>query len=163
MKHKRLMLCTTFLLMIGLTWMQAQEALPATGGDATGSGGSVSYTIGQVFYITNTGTGGTITQGVQQPYEISTIGIEEPEEISLAYNCKVYPNPTPDIIVLSVEDYALENLSLLLYDMQGKTLQNRKVSGTETNISMADYAASTYFLKVIDNSKEIKTFKIVKK
>lgn len=163
MKHKQLVLSTMCLLVIGLTQMQAQETLPATGGDASGSGGTVSYTIGQLFYTANSGAGVTIIQGVQQPYEISTIGIDAPEEISLDYGFKVYPNPTLDIVVLKVEDYEIENLSFMLYDMKGKILKNGKVSSNETNISMANYAASTYLLKVIDNRKEVKSFRIIKK
>ena len=49
---------------------QAQEAVSAAGGNASGSGGTASYTIGQVAYTTNSSASGTITQGVQQPYEI---------------------------------------------------------------------------------------------
>ena len=44
----------------------AQDAIPATGGDATGSGGSASYTVGQIGYTTNTGTNGSVAEGVQQ-------------------------------------------------------------------------------------------------
>lgn len=33
----------------------AQQATSAAGGNATGSGGTVSYTVGQVFYTTNSG------------------------------------------------------------------------------------------------------------
>ncbi len=47
------------LLAAGLLWAglaQAQESVNATGGDATGSGGTVAYSVGQVVYTTNTGT-----------------------------------------------------------------------------------------------------------
>lgn len=46
MKHKTFIISTIFLLGIGLTGLQAQEAIPATGGNASGSGGSVSYSVG---------------------------------------------------------------------------------------------------------------------
>jgi hypothetical protein len=44
--------------------IRAQNAIPASGGNATGSGGSVSYTFGQVVYTTKSGTGGSVAQGV---------------------------------------------------------------------------------------------------
>ncbi|MDB9721158.1 hypothetical protein OAA67_04695 [Winogradskyella sp.] len=56
----------TFIMYSALT-MQAQEIILASGGNATGSGGSVSYSIGQVFYNTNTSTEGSIEEGVQIP------------------------------------------------------------------------------------------------
>jgi len=60
------------VLLLGLTFpgLQAQEAIPASGGNVTGSGGTVSYSIGQVFYLMNSGATGSVLQGVQQPHEI---------------------------------------------------------------------------------------------
>ena len=140
---------------------QAQEAVSAAGGNASGSGGTASYTIGQVVYTTISGASGTITQGVQQPYEILVnSGIEEAKGISL--ECIVYPNPTNDLIKLKIENYKLENLSYQVYDINGQLLQNKKTEGSETIISMADLVPATYFLKVTDNTKEVKVFKIIK-
>ena len=45
-----------------------QQALVASGGSVGGENGSVSYSIGQVFYSSQTGTNGLINQGVQQVY-----------------------------------------------------------------------------------------------
>jgi len=47
---------------------QAQISINTCGGTAIGSNGSITYSIGQVFYNTNTGNNNTETQGVQQPY-----------------------------------------------------------------------------------------------
>jgi hypothetical protein len=59
-----------FVTGIGITCLQAQEAIPASGGNGSGNGGSVSYSIGQVVDATYTGLSGSVAQGVQQPYEI---------------------------------------------------------------------------------------------
>jgi hypothetical protein len=64
--------------------------------------------------------------------------------------------------MLKVENYDKENLSYKLFDANGKLLDNKKVTGNETTISMANLFPAVYFLKVIDNQKEIKTFKIIK-
>jgi len=56
-----------------LTIIQGQSTIPSTGGNATGSGGSVSYTVGQITYRTFSGTNGSIAEGVQQTYEISVV------------------------------------------------------------------------------------------
>ena len=58
MKKNKLKLGVVALLFLGLSNLQAQEAVPASGGEAGGSGGSVSYTVGQVVYTTKTGTNG---------------------------------------------------------------------------------------------------------
>ncbi len=46
----------------------AQEGATAAGGDASGSGGTVAYSVGQVAYTSNTGSTGSVSQGVQQAY-----------------------------------------------------------------------------------------------
>jgi len=156
---KKLVL-TILTVFVGLP-MLAQEAIPATGGDVTESEGSVSYTIGQVLYITNTGTNGSVAEGVQQPYELSVdVGIEQAKDIN--FICKAYPNPSTDLLILEVESAANEDLYFQLYDMMGKLLVSKKLLNIKTNISMANLAPSTYFLKVTDHQKVVKTFKIIK-
>ena len=161
MRHKKLKLSALLLLGLGLTGLQAQESVNATGGNASGSGGSASYSVGQVVYTTNTGTNGSVSQGVQQPYEISVVtGIEEAKGINLSVSA--YPNPTTDYLTLSIGEFEISNLSYQLYDMNGKLLQSEKISGNQTSIVMSNLVPSSYFVKVIQGNKEVKTFKIIK-
>lgn len=55
------------LLGWGTTTLIAQQGNVAAGGVATGTGGSVSYSIGQVDYLSAFGTNGAINQGLQHP------------------------------------------------------------------------------------------------
>ena len=64
MKHFNKLLIAFCLFVLGMT-IQAQNAIPAAGGNAAGAGGTVSYTVGQAVYTTNTGTTGSVVQGVQ--------------------------------------------------------------------------------------------------
>src|SRR5665648_534053 len=135
MKQKRKILCIMFLCSFYITSLQGQETIPATGGNATGSGGSVSYTVGQISYSTLSGTNGTVSQGVQQPYEISVVtSIENAREITL--ECTVYPNPTRGLIKLIVESFKDENLRFRLFDINGVLLQDKKDESKEKKISM---------------------------
>jgi len=161
MRHKRFKLSVVLLLGLGLTGLQAQESTNSTGGNASGSGGTASYTVGQVVYTTQTGSNGTVAQGVQQPYEISVVsGIEDAKYIQL--ECSAYPNPATDYLILKVENSDYENLTYQLYNLSGKLLTNEKLKENEAIITMVDFAQGIYFLKVTDNQKEIKTFKIIK-
>ena len=166
MRHKRLKLSAVLLLGLGLTGLQAQESVNITGGDASGSGFSASYSVGQVAYQTHTGTSGSVSEGVQQPYEISVVtGIEESKGINLSVSA--YPNPTTDYLTLTINDnvktrHALSLLSYQLYDMSGKLLQSKKITGNQTSIVMSNLVPATYFVKVIQSNKEVKTFKIIK-
>jgi hypothetical protein len=162
MRHKHLKIYAVFLLGLGLTRLQAQEVVTVSGGDASGSEGSVSYSIGQVVYTTASGTNGSIAQGVQQPFEISVLtGLEEPKGITLQFS--VYPNPANEFVILRVENYKKENMTFQLYDINGKLLENKKIEDNETSIVMNNFVPATYFLKVFQKNKEKITFKIIKK
>lgn len=148
------------LLLLGLGGLHAQENTTAGGGEATGSSGTVSYSIGQVVYTTATGTNGSIAQGVQQPYEISTTaGIEE-TTIHLEMN--VFPNPTTNFLSLKVEDENMENLSYQLVDASGKLIKNEIVANSISTIQMEELPIASYFLNITKNNQIIKTFKIIK-
>ena len=149
------------LFSFNIFLLKGQETTATSGGNVTGTGGSVSYTIGQVVFSTVSGTNGSIVQGVQQAYEIAVLtAVVNTEEITL--NCIVYPNPTRNTIKLSIESPDIENMSYRLFDIHGLLIQDMKVEGEETEISMTNLAPSIYFLKVIKNKKELKTFKIIK-
>jgi hypothetical protein len=161
MRHKQLILSAVLLFALGLTGLKAQEAIPTTAGNTSGSGGSVSYSIGQVVYHIYTGTSGSVAEGVQQPYEISVIiGLEEAIDINLFY--KVYPNPVTDILTLKVENLTYENLYYNLIDINGKVLENKRITSIENYINMDKFSPGTYFLKVYDGRETIKSFKIIK-
>jgi hypothetical protein len=150
-----------FCLFGYVTSLQAQSTIPASGGNASGGGGTVSYTVGQIVYTTNTGTNGTSAQGVQQPYEISVVtSVENDEEVTL--ECSVYPNPTTDFLTLKIINCDKEKLSYKLYDINGNLIENQNVTGKETQITMENRVSGTYFIKVTDNNKDLKTFKIIK-
>jgi hypothetical protein len=113
-------------------------------------------------YNTHTGTNVSVTEGVQQPYEISVVtAIEEANGINLSV--AAYPNPTIDYLTLNIEEFELSKLSYQLYDMQGKLLQNEKITGNQTSIVMSNLVPTTYIVKVIQDNKGIKTFIIIKK
>ena len=157
MKHKKTIKSVAFLLL-GLGGLNAQENPTASGGEATGAGGTASYSVGQVVYTAATGTNGSITQGVQQPYEISvTTGVNK---TTINLELSVYPNPTTDYLTLKVEDNT--ELNYQIYDNHGKVIANKKVTATTSTINLESLPKATYFLNVVNNSQVLKTFKIIK-
>ncbi|HPB24672.1 MAG TPA: T9SS type A sorting domain-containing protein [Bacteroidales bacterium] len=139
----------------------AQQATVTAGGNASGTGGSASYSVGQIVYTTNTGANGSVAQGVQQPFEISVVtGIKQAEDINLI--CSAYPNPATEVLILSVENYNNEKLFYQLYDVYGNLLESKIVTNSKTPISLESLAPELYFLKLTDDNKEIKVFKIIK-
>lgn len=141
--------------------VSGQSAISATGGTATGTGGTVTYTIGQVTYKTFTGSTGSVAQGVQQPWEISSVTAIE-KTVGITLEISVYPNPTGGVLVLTIKDFNDLNIRYRLYDMNGLLLRDRKIYGEETVISLQDYPSTMYFLHILNKKQDIKVFKIVK-
>ena len=133
---------------LGLTNSQAQESLNTTGNNDSNNNGSVSYSVGQITYQTNTGTNGSVIEGVQQPYKISVVtDIEEAKNINLSI--AAYPNPTTNYLTLEVKNFELSNLNFQLLDIRGKLLQKKKITDSQTKIIMNNLVPATYFVKII--------------
>lgn len=156
---KKRKLLTTIGMCLLFLQMYAQKASTSGGGDAFGNNGNVSYSIGQMAFSASTGSNGSVNPGVQQPYEIYVkTGFDV---IGINLNLSAYPNPTTDVLTLKVDDFN-KNMEYQLYNESGKLLLNKEVIGTITNIPMSGYTNAIYILKVNQNHKQIKTFKIVK-
>lgn len=170
MRPKNLKLCGILLFELSLVGLQAQNAVPSSGGIANGSGGSAAYSIGQVNYTSLSGSSGSAIQGVEQAYEISVVtAIEAANDISL--QCFVYPNPTQDFLVLKVAESVTGNLNSMSYQLLnsiGTVLDLQKIVSNETTINTSNLETGCYFVKVVqllekDRKIELKTFKIIKK
>lgn len=158
MKHKKLKLIV-LLFGLGLA-VHAQQAVIATGGNATGSGGTVAYSFGQVIYTTNTGSNGTVSNGIQQAFEISTVsGLED---YKYCFNLEAYPNPTSDYLTLSIDKTEFTSFNFQLTDNIGKVIESKEVESPHEIINMECLAKAVYFLKVSRNNLDVKTFKIIK-
>src|SRR6478736_6197668 len=116
--------------------MQAQQGSTATGGNASGNGGSISYSIGQVAYATYSGANGTVScGGVQQAYEISEV-LNLPEFKDISLQLQAYPNPTVDFLTLNIGDSELSGLNFQLFDIGGKLIERKKITSNIETISM---------------------------
>lgn len=162
MKRIKLYFFILLITIISEVKSYSQQSLTASGGNATGTDGTSSYSVGQITYISQTSSGGHVNLGVQQPYEIVTLGNDDFAEISLVM--AAYPNPTTDLLHLVISYDKWNNLSYQLFDMNGRALSNlKKIIASEMSVSMQELQQGIYFLAVNSNNKTIKTFKIIKK
>ena len=153
---------TFFLfLLFSATIVYSQQSLTTAGGEATGIG-TASYSIGQVAYSNNTGSNGSVSQGVQQVYTIVDVVDLVGGLATINLELAAYPNPTNNALTLNIGNYNNQNLTYRLCDMQGKLLDSKKVNNRSTEIGMQDLPASTYLLNIVDQESLIKTFRIIK-
>ena len=154
------------LLGLALTTLYAQQTLNATGSTATGTGGSATYSVGQVAYETNTSAEGSVAQGVQHAYEIFEIN-EGPAQfrdtykgISISVSAKLSPNT--DLLLLQIPNLGASKITFQLFTLQGKLVQSQSITQMQTDIDMSRLSPAPYFAKIMQGQAAIKTFKIIK-
>jgi hypothetical protein len=141
----------------------AQSEILSAGGDASGSDGSIAYSIGQVAFTNYASEAGIVSLGVQQPFLMLMVGNGEPD-ISIV--ASISPNPTSTSVNLKLDDQFLaidpDPFFYSLYNLNGQQLFQNKIVSPVTSIPMEDVPNAVYILRVTRNNTEIKTFKIFK-
>ncbi len=145
-------------LILG-TIVFGQTSMNASGGGNSNASGSISYSIGQVMYQSTSNTSGSVRQGVQHAFEISTLSLEEN---ALNLSLMAYPNPTQDVLNLLVGNYYQEKLAYKLIDLEGKMIVEATINSEETIINMKQLPVATYFVEVHNDAKKVQIFKIIK-
>lgn len=145
--------------MIALTQgeIQAQQGTITTGGEASGSDGYASFSVGLIDYFIASGSDLMTTEGIQQPYELAVAQEEIERDITL------FKNITSDFVILNIQNYSIENMHYELYDLHGKLIVKQKIIGGKTHISLNEFSNAIYFVTVYNKNKQkVKTFKIIK-
>lgn len=153
---KKIITSVTILLTMASA-SYAQSSVVSAGGEATGDG-SVSFSVGQTAYTTATNENGSLSQGVQQAYVITEETGIEITQIQL----RAFPNPTNDVLNLTIDGGDFKKMTYALYNNTSKLMTKGSINGSETQISMGAYKAGVYFLDVKAEGKSVKKFKIVK-
>lgn len=148
------------VLLLGISgFYEAQQTTLAAGTNAQSATGSVSYSVGQIFYEPQQTAAGGVTAGVQQPYEIFTLATQE-NEIKNAIN--IYPNPVKDFLIVDLSGEKFKNPSYQLFDGTGRMISKDELKNMKTEINTSALSAGLYMLTVSSEGKTIKTFKIIK-
>ncbi len=149
------------ILLIFITpYTFSQEVTSTSGNHFSNDNLQISWTVGEP--VIETCFVGTfcITQGLHQSKLIIT-SVDKIENLN--YKIMAFPNPAIDHVQLKIESILDENAQYYLYNMDGKLLSKQKLMNNKAIIPMAEYAPSTYLLRVTNTYDRIlKTFKIIK-
>jgi hypothetical protein len=160
MKQKWKVLFNVLVLgLCSISPLFSQVAVNASGGGSKTIDGSIEYSIGNVFYTSVTTKAGSITEGVQHTYDITTVGIQEQD---LNISLSVFPNPTTDLLNLAT-CFNTKGYCFQLIDLLGNQLENQPIESNLTTITMLEHDTGTYLLNIISvENKVISSFKIIK-
>jgi hypothetical protein len=153
-------LLTITISMLALSFsVRAQQAVVTAGGTDSATGGSVSYTIGQVVYESNTTSNGQVSEGVQQPYEIYDVtGVRDVVEMK---GVELYPNPARDNLTIEIDH---KTASYSVMGMNGNLLrESDQLSKGKNTINLTGFAQGVYFVQIQSTDQsELKIFKVIK-
>ena len=156
--HLNLKISSVLFLVICFS-INSQEAMVISGGDYNGSNGSISFSVGQVFTSFHSDSNSSLLEGVQQPFEISTLTVDSVEE-ELLFN--VFPIPTSNTLHLKFNNLTHENLTYEVINLQGKLILSGQIINSETIVDLKTLESSMYILKISSYNKVVSTRKIIK-
>ena len=151
----KLIFCSSFLFCSSL---MAQERSVASGGEASGTGGTVSYTIGLPDFQTYSGTSGTISEGVQQAYELLSVNVHEWDK---DFILKLYPNPVTDYLIIEVPETDAE-LTYNILSHSGQLLKSGNLSEIKTSIEVRSFVSEGYFIEIRKNNQLVRHYQFIK-
>jgi hypothetical protein len=155
----KIKLLSILLLCFSLVTL-AQTSIVASGVKATGSGGTVNYSVGPIIFKKPNGQ--SSTDGLQQPFEILTLSSDEFNASSIELS--FYPNPTATELHLLLKNSGNDVFYFQLASLDGRILISaQKILNEDTIVNLELHPQGIYFLQVTSGNKNIKTFKIIKR
>ena len=161
MKLKQILVCAFSVACMGT---YAQSGFVSAGADGANENGSVSYSVGQIVYQSDESSDGSVslTQGLQQPYTISSLplpdGLQEISSIQLA----AYPNPTSDVLNISIEGTECDGLTFTVSDVKARRQMSGDIISENTPIDVRHLLPGVYFVEIQKNKQPVRAFKVVK-
>ena len=151
--------CVIIAFFLSGIAVYAQEVVSTAGSHGETTSGSLSWTVGEPVIETITDGTNTLTQGFQQS-KLTVTAIND-----LKVSCielSIYPNPTNSLLSIEVKTDKQRDLLLSLFNLNGKLILQKKMTGNKQTIKMQNYKPATYILKISEANKEIRTYQIVK-
>ena len=119
---------------------------------ANGKTYSVSHSIGQSSVIgTHYKKGYYLRQGYQQPLNKIKV-VKEFDNNNLS--AKIYPNPFEEFISISFSQDMKNDISVLVFDVNGKLVYSRKFEPAQKiQLNLEGISSGNYILKALSNGK----------
>jgi len=134
-------------------------SINSSGGEMSGNGGTISYSLGQVFYTNKVNSDYQVSEGVQQP---QVIIIEPVEEKLKTFKVTAYPNPVTNYFTIEASNYNERSLGYHLMDLTGRLIQQGDIDKSGARVDISNLPVAIYLLVITDNGHRIKTIKIIK-
>ena len=137
----------------------SQNSLVSGGGEGSGSGGSVSFSMGQVGFQPFENSLLKISPGVQQPFELFLLSFDEAMYSSDKF--KAFPNPAYELI--NLETPLTGEINFLVFDEQGKSVASGKSNESTFSFHCKNLPSGIYTMSLDNTSGNPTIIKFVKR
>lgn len=137
---KKISLVASVFLVAQLA--QSQEKISVSGDAVHKSGVAASFTVGHVFYSTNTSNTGEVSQGVQPPFEFQTLSNSALTSVHLT--AVSFLNLTKDFTILRIKDTAIHPVQCTFFDVNGTSIVSNVIVPSSDHVQMKLLYTSAY-------------------
>ncbi|MBC8046613.1 MAG: PKD domain-containing protein, partial [Fimbriimonadaceae bacterium] len=116
---------------------------------------ATGLTIG-IYTVTVTDANGCVATAEAN---VQTVSVEN---ILAGFNYTMYPNPVNDILIIQVDENIYSAMQLIIEDISGRIIAEKNISYGENKISMLEFPAGIYSIKIFADNKIASLNKIVK-
>jgi hypothetical protein len=160
-----------FMLLIVFSSLQGWSqpsierwVIGSMGGNYTSGSWVMDYTLGETMVTTVSNAGNILTQGFHQPAGL-TVSVNEHPASNLQVS--IYPNPSTDVLNISISNIQEDKTVLELYDLVGQRLGFKEfnTAGNQTvtcTFEMQQFATGAYFLRIVAGKSISEVYKISK-
>jgi hypothetical protein len=150
-----------FFLMLQLliSPASAQNNFVATGSSNKSTTGEVSVSIGQIAYVSDSSSSGSVSEGNQQAYDITDGIIQIPDD---GYLVKAFPNPFPGNIYITIDGEKAETVEVELYSTSGSLLKHETFTTSDYCLKTENLAPGSYIILIHSKSFETRRYKLIK-
>jgi hypothetical protein len=138
----------------------SRQVIGITGGTSQFNDIKVSWTVGEAIIgkAVSTDEQTIATVGFQQP-NLSIL----PPAIDEQLLVNISPNPTPDVLNVTLLDPSLQNLHLTLSNTSGQILvPSLLIEPWKNEVDLSRFPPGVYYLNVTDQKRTFQTYKIIK-
>ncbi len=158
---KYLLIIQTIIFSIPAVSMFGQNGTVVCGNVSTDGVSEITFSVGQIDFESISDQDFTISQGLQQPFEISDI--VSINEVILDIELAIFPNPTYNVINIINLSNTERFLLVEMFDLAGSKIISERWSERSITLQIDSYPAGMYVLKISDENQISKSYKISKK
>jgi hypothetical protein len=151
-KNRTLLL---FALLCCSSILMAQRGTSSAGTSIYSASGQMSFTLGLLNHH-SAGTPNSLTEGVLQAYNFIPFRVIREDQIS------IWPNPVINFLYLKFSQEPLSAVAIQIYNLNGLLMGNYTFPTDKLHISLQDYPAGTYLLKILFPQQLPISYKIIK-